>query len=56
MEGVLNVAAQDRLHRPERPAGDRRRRLVHAGKRRVVATLADPRLAARAERTRPRSA
>ena len=42
--GVLDVAAQDRLHRPERPAGDGRRRLVHAGERRVVAAVADARL------------
>ena len=31
VEGVLDVAAQDRLHGPERATGDRRRRLVHAG-------------------------
>ena len=34
VEGVLDVAAQDRLDRPERAAGDRRARLVHARERR----------------------
>ena len=41
---VLDVPAQDRLDRAKRPTGDRRRRLVHAGERRAVATLADARL------------
>ena len=41
VEGVLDVAAQDRLHRPDRAARDRRRGLVHAGERRIVATVAD---------------
>ena len=44
MEGVLDVAAQDRLHRPQRAARDRRGRLVHARERRIVAALADARL------------
>ena len=44
MERVLDVAAEDRLHRPERAAGDRGRRLVHPGERRIVAARADPRL------------
>ena len=55
VEGVLVVAAQDRLHRPDRPAGHRRPRLVHAGERRVVAALADARQRA-AERRRRRTA
>ena len=42
---VLDVAAQDRLDRAQRPTGDGRRRLVHAGERRAVAALADARLA-----------
>ena len=55
VQRVLHVPAQDRLDRAERPAGDRRGRLVHAGERRAVATLADARL--REARTgRPRSA
>ena len=34
--GVLDVAAQDRLHRPQRPGGHDRGRLVHARERRLV--------------------
>ena len=41
MLGVLDVPAQDRLDGPQRAAGHRRRRLVHARERRAVATLAD---------------
>ena len=41
MLGVLHVPAQDRLDGPQRASGDRRRRLVHAGEWRAVATLAD---------------
>ena len=42
MEGVLDVAAEDGLDRSQRPAGDRRARLVHPGEWRIVASLADP--------------
>ena len=35
--GMVDVAAQDRLHGPDRAAGHGRRRLVHARERRVVA-------------------
>ena len=49
VEGVLDVAAQDRLDRPERATGDHRPGLVHPGERRVVAALADAGLR-RAER------
>ena len=45
MEGVLDVAAEDRLHRRERAAGDRCRRIVHAGERRIVAPFPDAGLA-----------
>jgi hypothetical protein len=41
MEGVLDVATQDRLHRPQRAAGDHRPGLVHPKERRVVTALAD---------------
>ena len=41
MEGVLDVAAQDRLDRPDRAAGDHRPGLVHPRERRIVAALAD---------------
>ena len=44
MERVLDVAAEDRLHRPDRAAGDRGRGLVHPEERRVVAARTDPRL------------
>ena len=44
VERVLDVAAQDRLHRPQRAAGDRRGGIVHPGERRIVATHADTRL------------
>ena len=45
MEGVLDVAAQDRLDRSQRPTGHRRAGLVHAGERRIVAAVADARRA-----------
>ena len=41
MEGVLDVPAQDRLHRADGTPSYRRARLVHARERRVVAALAD---------------
>ena len=42
MEGMLHVAADDRVHRPDGAARHGRRRVVHAGEGRVVTTLADP--------------
>ena len=42
MERMLHVAPKDRLHRPERAAGDHRPGVVHAGERRVVSAHADP--------------
>ena len=44
VEGMLDVAAEDRLDRPERSAGDHRPGLVHPGEGRIVAALADARL------------
>ena len=42
VEGVDDVAAEDRLDRPERAAGHGRGRLVHPGERRHVAERGDP--------------
>ena len=44
VERVLDVAAQDRLHRPDRAARDRRCGVVHPRERRIVAARPDPRL------------
>ena len=41
VEGVLDVAPEDGLDRPQRAAGHRRAGLVHPGERRIVAALAD---------------
>ena len=54
MEGVLDLAPQDRLDRSQRPTGHRSTGVVHAGEGRIVAALADARRA-RAERI-PREA
>ncbi len=42
MEGVVDLASQDRLHRPDRAAGHHRGGVMHAGERRVVAAHGDP--------------
>ena len=42
VEGVDDVAAEDRLDRPERATGDGGGRLVHPGERRHVAEPGDP--------------
>ena len=55
VEGVLDVAAQDRLDRPQRPTGHRGTGVVHPGEGRIVA--ARGRCRPRPVRTdRPRSA
>ena len=43
VEGVLDVAAQDRLHRPQRSARHHRTGLVHVPERGHVAAFGDPR-------------
>ena len=45
VEGVLLIAAQDRLDGTDRTAGDHRARLVHPFEARVVATPSDACLA-----------
>ena len=42
VERVLDLAAEDRLHRPDRATRDGRRGLVHAEEWRIVATFPDP--------------
>ena len=42
MEGMLDLAGEDCPHRRQRPARDRRGRLVHAGEGRIVPEGTDP--------------
>ena len=52
MEGMLDIAAQDRAHRRDRPTRHHRPGLVHATERRHVTVLGDARLG-KAERIDP---
>ena len=45
VEGVLHLAPQDGLDRPDRPTRHHRPGRVHPGERRIVPALADPGLA-----------